>query len=256
MQLDLTKPNNGRMLDYWLGGSHNFEIDRHLADQVTDKIPLLKQIAPETRILVRRGVEYFYARGIRTILDFGSALPTCENTHLVAERLDPEFKVVYSDIDPITVAYSQEILEGNPRVIYLQCDAAYPRTILDSAEVRDFLGGERRVGIIFLNLAHTMTEDQVRSAWQTLYDWVAVGSYLFINNASELWLTEPDLLAVHQLYERSNIRGYYRTREELATLAHPWRVTSEGVLDQPAWYGADAVVKHPRVLSYAAMLYK
>ena len=256
MQLDLTKPNNGRMLDYWLGGSHNFEIDRQLADQVTGKIPLIKQMAPDTRILVRRGVEYFHARGIRTILDFGSALPTCDNTHLVAEKLDSAFKVVYSDIDPITVAYAREILEGNPQAIYLQCDAAQPKVLLDSSTVREFIGDERRVGIIFLNLAHTMTDEGIRSSWQTLYDWAAPGSCLFVNNASELWKTEPDLQAVSQLYSRSNIQSYYRTADEVAALASPWRITSEGIANQRQWYGPDAVQQQPRCLAYAAMLFK
>ena len=256
MQLDLTKPNNGRMLDYWLGGSHNFEIDRQLADQVTSKFPLIKQLAPDTRILVQRGVEYFYARGIRTVLDFGSALPTCDNTHLVAEKIDPTIKVVYSDIDPLTVAYAQEILEDNLHVIYLQCDAAQPNVLLDSPAVREFIGDERRVGIIFLNLAHTMTDQSIRDSWQALHAWVAPGSYLFISNASELWRTEPELIAVGQLYAGSNIQPYYRTAEEIAALAPPWRVTSEGIVNQRRWYGPDAELQQPRCLSYAAMLSK
>lgn len=256
MQLDLTKPNNGRMLDYWLGGYHNFEIDRQLADQVTGKFPLIKQMVPETRTMVRRGVEYFYARGIRTILDFGSALPTCDNTHLVAEKLDPAIKVVYSDIDPLTVAYGQEILEGNPRAIYLQCDAAQPSVLLDAPTVREFIGDERRVGIIYLNLAHTMSDEQVRSSWKTLYDWTAAGSYLFVTHASKLWETEPDLVAVNELYARSGIRGQFRTDEEIVALASSWRVTSEGIGNQRRWYGPEEERKHSRCMSYAAMFYK
>jgi hypothetical protein len=256
LKIDLTRPNNGRMLDYWLGGSHNFEIDRQLADQVTSKMPIIKELAPKSRTLVRRGVEYFHAAGIRTILDFGSALPTCQNTHQVAEKLDPGLKVVYSDIDPITVAYSQEILVGNSHAIYLQCDAANPMPMLESPQVCDFTGGDRRVGIIFLNLAHTMPDEAVRSSWQALYEWVDPGSYLFINNASKLFLTDPELLTVHALHAKSSIVGCYRDPEEIRALAAPWKITAEGIVNQHAWYGNGELVKESRLLGYAAMLYK
>ena len=256
MKIDLTRPNNGRMLDYWLGGSHNFEIDRQLADKVTSKLPIVKQLAPETRMLVKRGVEYFFSKGIRTILDFGSALPTCDNTHLVAQKLDPNLKVVYSDIDPITVAYSQEILAGDPHVIYLQCDAANPRAMLDSPQVRDFTGGDRRVGIIFLNLAHTMLDEAIRSSWQALYTWADPGSYLFVSNASKLFMTDPELNAVHTLYAKVNIVGCYRDEEEIRGLAAPWKITAEGIVNQRDWYGKVDLVRESRLLGYAAMLYK
>jgi hypothetical protein len=256
MKFDLTRPNNGRILDYWLGGSHNFEIDRQLADQVTSKMPIIKQLAPETRTLVRRGVEYFHAKGIRTILDFGAALPTCDNTHQVAEKLDPNIRVIYSDIDPITVEYSQEILAENPHVIYLRCDAAHPREMLDSPQVREFTGGDRRVGIIFLNLAHTMTDEALRSSWNELYQWVDPGSYLFISNAGKLFLTDPELKAVHNLYANTNIVGHYRDPEDIRPLAVPWGITEEGIVNQRDWYGKMELVKEPRLLGYAAMLCK
>ncbi len=32
--VDASKPSAGRMYDYWLGGNHNFEVDRQAADQV------------------------------------------------------------------------------------------------------------------------------------------------------------------------------------------------------------------------------
>lgn len=112
--------------------------------------------------MIKRAVPWMYARGIRHILDFGASLPTCENTHLVAQVVDPNIKVVYSDIEPVTVAYGQELLQNNPNVIYLQCNANDPRPVLDSPQTLELLGGERRVGIIFLSLAHSMSD--VKSA--------------------------------------------------------------------------------------------
>jgi hypothetical protein len=256
MEFDLTRPNSGRMLDYWLGGSHNFEIDRQFADQVAGKFPIIKQIVPETRLLVKRSVQYFRAHGICAILDFGAGLPTCDNTHIVAHALDPTIKVVYSDIDPITVAYGRELLQGHPNSIYLQCDAANPCTVLDSAVVHQFLGDERQVGIIFLNLAHAMNDDQIRASWLSLYEWAAPDSFLFVSNASEKWNTDPELIAVREVYGRANLTGYFRSADEIRALAHPWRETPEGIVNQPTWYNPQPPVAPGQVLGYAAMLYK
>ena len=255
MQLNLTKPNNGRMIDYWLGGHHNFEIDRQLADQVSQKLPLVKQNIAENRALVKRGVDYMYARGIRTILDFGAALPTCENTHVVAHQLDPSIKVVYSDIDPITAAYGQELLQGVPNAIYLQCDASTPGCVLDSPLTHRLIGDERQVGIMFLALGHVLLENDLRSAWSSLYDWVAPGSYMFVSHASENWNTDPELVAVTQLYNSAKVPAYYRSRSEILALAQPWQVTSEGLVDLRYW-NLPMPSNPSRHVGYAMMLFK
>ncbi len=235
MQFDLTRPNSGRMYDYWLGGDHNFEIDRHLADQISAKLPLLPTLTLEARALIRTTVEYFHAHGIRAIIDFGSSLPTCDNTHLIARELDPAIKVVYSDIDPITAVYGKELVKGLPSVIYLQADAANPCNVLDAAETLALLGDERRVGFIFDNLAHAMPDEQVKNAWRILYDWASPGSYLAAIVASEHWEFEPDLIEVLKVYQTANLSGFFRTPAELVELALPWQVTAEGVLPNTVW---------------------
>jgi S-adenosyl methyltransferase len=39
IRADMSRPNAARMYDYHLGGAHNFEPDRVLADQVTQVAP-------------------------------------------------------------------------------------------------------------------------------------------------------------------------------------------------------------------------
>lgn len=255
MQFDLTRPNSGRMIDYWLGGNHNFEIDRQLADQVTQKLPIVRQEVAENRELVKRGVAYMYARGLRAIIDFGAALPTCENTHIIAHQVDPAIKVVYSDIDPITVAYGKELLQGNPNAIYLQGDAADPEGVLDAPETQRLLGNERRVGIMFLALGHMMPEDRLRQSGRRIYDWVAPGSFMFVSHASENWNTDPELVAVKNLYGASNVQAYYRSPSEVRDLVQPWQVTSEGIVDYRYW-NLPPPPETTRHVGYAMMLTK
>lgn len=255
MQFDLTRPNTGRMVDYWLGGSHNFEIDRQLADQVSRALPIVKQQVEEARRMVGVSVQYFFSRGIRALIDFGAGLPTCDNTHIVAHKLDPEMKVVYSDIDPITVAYAQDLLRGEANVIYLEADAATPHVVLDSPLTSELLGDERRVGFVYLSLPHLISDEQVRSSWQALYAWAAPGSYLAVSTASENWSNEPDLVAVTESFRRSNIPGYFRTPAQMQDLLQPWKLTEEGIRPNTVWASPDPTIP-PRLTSYFMIAYK
>jgi hypothetical protein len=244
------------MIDYWLGGSHNFEIDRQLADQVSRNFPLTTQLVREARSLVKRGVHYYCARGIRLLIDFGSSLPTCDNTHLVAHALDPNIKVIYSDIDPITAAYGQDLLSGNPNAIYLQADATDPHVVLDSPLTHKLVGQERRVGFIFLTLAHLLTDDQLRASWRALYNWAAPGSYLMVSVPSEQWDLDPDLMAIRDFYRRANIFGNFRTQAQLMELISPWRLTDEGIVTNSDWGAPPSQAQAQRVMGYSMMLYK
>lgn len=100
MEIDLTKPNSARIVDYYLGGHHNFEIDRILGDRVAAIYPA--DIIDETRRLRRclqRAVGYMAKeKGVTHFLDFGSGLPTCGNTHEVALAINPQATVIYSDL--------------------------------------------------------------------------------------------------------------------------------------------------------------
>ena len=231
MQYDLTKPNTGRTFDYWLGGTHNFEIDRQFADRIAAQWPFTLQQVRDERNRIKRIVEAYYQHGIRAIVDFGSGLPTCGNTHIVAHQLDPEIRVVYCDIDPVTAAYGQEILGTERNVVFLQGDAAKPLAIMDAPETRALFGDNRLVGYNFLSLAHMMNDEQLRSAWQTLYDWSAPGSRLTALIPSRLWETDPYMNRIVQSYRRVNLNSQYRTIPEIENLISPWKLTSEGILE-------------------------
>jgi hypothetical protein len=43
----------------------------------------------------------------RQFLDIGSGLPTADNVHQIAQRIDPAARVVYVDNDPGVVAQAQ-----------------------------------------------------------------------------------------------------------------------------------------------------
>src|SRR6476646_9726995 len=92
---DIARPSVARMYDYYLGGHHNFAIDRHVADQVIAAYPDFPLIMRANRAFLRRAVAYLAGAGIDQFLDLGSGIPTVGNVHEVAQRLNPQARVVY-----------------------------------------------------------------------------------------------------------------------------------------------------------------
>src|SRR3989304_4376578 len=97
--IDASRPNAGRIYDYLLGGSHNFEVDRQAAEQVLTLLPFSGKFARLQRwALQDLAVELTKRRGFDVIIDFASGLPTNDHIHLVTP---PGTTVIYSDYDPV-----------------------------------------------------------------------------------------------------------------------------------------------------------
>lgn len=88
-EIELNKPNAARVYDYYLGGNHNFAVDREMGDEAIAMWPELPQIMQANRAFLRRSVHYCVERGIRQFLDLGSGIPTVGNVHEVAQLAAP-----------------------------------------------------------------------------------------------------------------------------------------------------------------------
>ncbi len=77
--IDISVPSVSRMYDYYLGGSHNFEVDRQAARKAMEFMPGLPKIMQANRAFMRRAVRFAAAEGITQFLDIGSGIPTFGN---------------------------------------------------------------------------------------------------------------------------------------------------------------------------------
>jgi hypothetical protein len=99
--IDTSKPNAGRIYDYILGGSHNFEVDRQAAEGLLRLVPNIREgMRLQRWCLQDLAVELTEKRGFDIIIDFASGLPTNDHIHYVAPK---GTTVIYSDYDPIIV---------------------------------------------------------------------------------------------------------------------------------------------------------
>lgn len=228
-------PSAARMYDYYLGGHHNFESDRQMAEQAIGLWPDLPLIMRANRAFLRRAVKYLAAQGITQFLDIGSGMPTVGNVHEVAQRAHADARVVYVDIDPIAVAHSEAILSGAPNVGVFKGDVRQPKAILAHPVVQELIDFDRPVAIFMVALIHFIPDDDLAlRAVQTLNAAVAPGSYLVLSHASAEGT--PEKSREHEeLYRRTPTPITMRSRAAVERLFDGFALIDPGVVFLPLW---------------------
>jgi hypothetical protein len=182
--VDIDRPSSARMYDYFLGGSHNFAVDRAAAEQVLGAMPNVRELAAVNRSFLGRVVRYLLDLGIGQFLDVGSGIPTVGNVHEIAQRADPPAKVVYVDNDPVAVAHSQNLLADDPLARAIAGDLTHPRAILDNADLRATLDFNRPIGLLLMAVLHFIPDEQAYPAVAELVAALPSGSYLAISHGA------------------------------------------------------------------------
>ena len=233
---DSGKPNAGRIYDYLLGGNHNFEVDRQAAEQVVKLMPFFPRLFKLVRWFLGEAVRRLGEEGYTQFIDFASGLPTVDHIHEVAPQ---GTKVVYSDIDPVTVAYAHEIIKDNPNVRYGVCPAQKPQELLGSPLVTQFIEAGRRVAIGFNGVAYFLTDQELANSLKVLYDWAGRGSRLFL---CDIGFEEAEVSTsagknMVALYQKLGQPVYLRSPKTLETLVQPWKVREPGIQPLEKWIG-------------------
>ncbi|MEU5691319.1 SAM-dependent methyltransferase [Actinosynnema sp. NPDC020468] len=236
--IDLGRPSIARVYDYWLGGAHNFAVDRAVADKVLADVPVLRSVVLNHRAFLRRAVRFMLARGVRQFLDLGSGIPTVGNVHEIAQAADPSARVVYADIDPVAVAHSRAILTGNESVNVLQIDVRDVEAVVKSPEVRDLLDFDRPIGVLMIALLHFVPDSEDPHGIVAAYrDAVPAGSYLAVSHAGvEEGEWDPAWDDARGTYNRGVSEMTYRSRREVEALVAGFDLVEPGVARLPLWH--------------------
>jgi S-adenosyl methyltransferase len=224
-----------RMYDYFLGGAHNFPADREAADAVIERFPFIPEAARANRAFVVNAVRHLSESGIRQFLDIGSGIPTVDNVHSIARRIHPDARVAYVDLDPVAVAESMEILDGDGRAVAVRGDVQQPQAIVQHAEVRRLLDFDEPIGVILAAVLHFVPEHPVADeAVTNLIGSVASGSRFVISHTA----TESFALftATEDVYQRrTSTPGTVRTRAEVERLFTGLELLEPGVVWAQEW---------------------
>ena len=230
------RPSAARMYDYFLGGFHNFEIDRRAADQAASALPDLPFILRTNRAFLYRAVRFLVQQGIDQFLDIGSGIPTVGNVHEVAGEINPAVRVVYVDIDPVAVSHSQAILRDNPNAVIIQADVRQPESIVNHPVTQDMLDFTRPVGMLMISILHFIhDDDEAYRIVRMLHNSLASGSYLVIAHASGDGLPPAVRDRVLQIYARSTTPLIFRSREQIEGFFDGLNFVEPGVVYLPQW---------------------
>jgi hypothetical protein len=179
--IDLTRPSMARAYDYWLGGAHNFAVDREFSRKLFEAVPDTRLMARANRAFLHRAVRFMVDAGVRQFLDIGSGIPTVGNVHEIAQKAAPQARVVYVDIDPVAVAHSQQILAGNDQAAAIPEDLRQPEAITDHPRTRALLDFTRPVGLLLVAVLHYIPDaDDPHALVRRLVQRLPTGSYVAI----------------------------------------------------------------------------
>jgi len=236
--VDTSKPSAGRMYDYWLGGNHNFEVDRLAADQVTKAIPYITKFARLQRWALQDIAEELSGkRGYDLIIDFASGLPTMDHIHYKVKK---GTTVIYSDYDPVVSEYSLEILKDTTNVYFFQADARKPEELLHRPEVEKILGAKRKVAFVYWGIGVFLKDDEIARAVRYLYDWAAPGSCLAFNAQGAGVNPEgPGMPETLKLYAQMGQPFNFRSLQQYEDLLRPWKLDAQGFVSLLEWHGFD-----------------
>ncbi|MFI9628954.1 SAM-dependent methyltransferase [Streptomyces sp. NPDC052042] len=236
--IDISVPSVARMYDFYLGGSHNFEVDREAARKAMEFMPGTPKIMQANRAFMRRAVRYAVSEGITQFLDIGSGIPTFGNVHEVAQAADPEARVAYVDHDPVAVAHSQAVLRGNERAVVAAADLCRPQEIVKNAGVSRLLDLDRPVALLLVAVLHFIEDaDEPQAAVAALSEALAPGSLLVITHASYegIPISKEQAGGAVGVYEDINSPLIMRSRDEVARFFEGYEMVEPGLVAMPYW---------------------
>jgi hypothetical protein len=257
--IDLDQPSSARVWDYFLGGSHNFEVDRRVAEQAIAFKPDMPDLARQVRMFLHRAVRAAAEAGIDQYVDIGAGVPTMGPVHETARELVPAARVAYVDHDPVAVAHGRALLAGDPDTVFIQADARAPESILEHPEVRALIDFDRPVAVLLCSLLHFVAdEDDPRALVATLRDAMAPDSRLIVQHASHDGQS-GDIIEMLQMWNTNSPEPmYWRTRDEIESLFEGFAILEPGVVQLPLWRpdteDRERAAQNPeRYASYAAV---
>ena len=240
--IDTTKASIARVYDAFLNGKDNYEIDREVLRRLQRVAPEAIRLGGDNRDFLIRVTRFIASQtGITQFLDCGSGLPTAENTHQVAQRIQPETRVVYIDNDPVVLAHGRALLEENDRTHFSAGDIFKPDEILNDEVVRRYLDFSEPIALFQLGtLHHYNGERSPQSIMAEYIDALPSGSYVAISHFFDPETT-PELNELARKMEQTFLHspmgsGLFRTRTEIEGMFPGLELIDPGLVRCADWW--------------------
>ncbi|MDH2394126.1 SAM-dependent methyltransferase [Streptomyces sp. HNM0663] len=180
--IDVSTPSVARMYDFYLGGKDNYAADREACAALSEQAPSTQALAVNNRRFLQRVVKVLAAEyGVRQFLDHGSGLPTQDNVHQVAQRVNPSSRVVYVDNDPMVLAHGRALLEQNERTAVVRADMRDTAGVMEHPDTQRLIDLSQPVATLFVSVLHCIPdEDDPAGLLQRVIARLPPGSFLVV----------------------------------------------------------------------------
>ena len=252
MAFDTSTPHAARIWNYWMGGKDNYAADRAAGDAVAEVYPDIVTMAVQSRRFLIRAVRYLAGEaGIRQFLDIGTALPTMQNTHAVAQDIAPDARIVYVDNDPMVLASARALLVNTTpegATTYVPADYHDPgRIVTEAAKVLDL---DAPVAVMFMGvLGYEPDLGVVRSIVSTVLDAVPSGSHLVLWDGTDTG--DAVVEGGEKLIESGGVPYVLRRPDQLAECFAGLELVEPGLCPITQWRPESAAV--PVIDAYGAV---
>lgn len=218
--IDTSKASIARVYDAALGGKDNYEIDRQTIAKLQTVAPEIEQFTVDHRALLIRMTRFLAGHaGISQFIDCGSGLPTAENTHQAAHRLNPDARVVYVDNDPSVVAHGQALLSDDDRTMFSPADIFTPSQVLEDPRVRTFIDFDQPIALFQLGTLHHYDgpASDAQDIMKEYVDRLPSGSYVGVTHFYDPQDQDSELARrLENVFLHSPMgSGTFRTRSEI-----------------------------------------
>jgi SAM-dependent methyltransferase len=217
--------------------------------------PEASQLAWDNREFLIRVTRFIASQtGVTQYLDCGSGLPTAENTHQVAQRIQPDSRVVYIDNDPVVLAHGRALLEENDQTHFVSADIFDPSAVINNAVVRKHLDFDQPIALFQLGTIHHYAgERSPASIMQEYIDALAPGSYVAISHFYDPETDEYSGLArrMEEVFLHSPMgTGLFRTHEAIMSMFPGLEMVEPGLVRCADWWPDGPRIKALDPVSY------
>jgi hypothetical protein len=211
------------MYDHYLGGKDNYAADRAACEELDKVVPSTRALALNNRRFLQRVVRTLAQKhGIRQFLDHGSGLPTQDNVHQVAQRVDPATHVVYVDNDPMVLVHGRALLEEDKRTAVIHSDMRDSETIFSHPETRRLIDFSKPVAVLFNSVMHCIPDSETD------------GPSAVVRRVSERLVPGSFMVMCQLVSEDPAVRDFVTGFMDQATQGHWGRVREEK--DVAGWF--------------------